>query len=58
MNCWRNRNAASAPNIPGMISPRRVLTQPSDDTMTKVGTNVTADGMSSVARMVPKTRFA
>ena len=32
-----------------MISPRRLLTQPRVETSTKLGTNVTAAGISSVA---------
>ena len=31
-------------NSPGMIRPRKVSTQPSDDTSTKLGTKVTAVG--------------
>ena len=47
----RNRNVANAWNSPGMIRPRSVLTQPSVETSTKLGTNVTAAGISKVARI-------
>ena len=46
---WRNRKAVKPLNRPGITSPRRSLTQPRADTTTKLGTNVTAAGIISVA---------
>ncbi|TCN44442.1 hypothetical protein EV644_101423 [Kribbella orskensis] len=48
---WRNRNVANAWNNPGMIRPRKELTRPRVETSTKLGTKVTAAGISSVATM-------
>src|SRR5690349_1595008 len=45
----RNRNAAKPLNSVGMIRPRNELTQPSDETTMKLGMNVTAPGIISVA---------
>ena len=53
----RNRKTTNAWNRPGTIRPRNELTQPRVETMTKVGTKVTAAGMRSVATIVPSTRF-
>ena len=49
-NC-RKRNVASAWKRPGMMRPRSVEIQPRVETSTKLGTNVTAAGISSVAVM-------
>ena len=48
----RKRNVASAWKRPGTIRPRRVQIQPSVETSTKLGTKVTAAGMSKVATVI------
>ena len=54
---WRIRNVADAWNSAGMIRPRRVLIQPTVDTRTKLGTNMTAAGMNRVATVAYRTPF-
>ncbi|CAM5301186.1 hypothetical protein SALBM135S_04679 [Streptomyces alboniger] len=55
---WRKMKQAKAEKRVGTIRPRRVDTQPSDETRTKLGTNVTAAGTIIVPRIAWKTRSA
>ncbi len=56
-NC-RNKKVAKAEKITGTMSPRSVEIQPRLDTMTKLGTKVTAAGTIKVTTVSPRITVA